>query len=95
MTSERPGDKPMAGKVGRSQLNQRVPRSGHGRQTPMNPFNVDLKGALEAPVQIKHSGNSRKLRSQKAMLLRLREKALQGDTRSLERLLHHLAFLFD
>jgi predicted phage terminase large subunit-like protein len=89
MTSERPGDKPKAGKVGRSQLKQRVPRSGRGHQTQMNRFGVDLKGALEAPVQINHSGKSKKLSSQKALLLRLREKALQGDTRSLERFLKY------
>ena len=64
-----------------------MPRSGRGRQKPMNRFGVDLKGALEAPVQINHSGKSKKLSSQKALLLRLREKALQGDIRSLERFL--------
>jgi predicted phage terminase large subunit-like protein len=87
MTSERPGDKPR--KTDRSELKRPVSRSGRGRQKPMNPFSVDLKGALEAPVQINHSGKSKKLPSQKAMLLRLREKALQGDTRSLERLLKY------
>jgi predicted phage terminase large subunit-like protein len=89
MTSERPGDKPRARKAGRSELKRRVPRSGRRRQKPVNPFSVDLKGALEASVPIKHSGKSKKLRSQKAMLLRLREKALQGDARSLESLLKY------
>jgi predicted phage terminase large subunit-like protein len=82
MTSERPEDKPRAGKAGRSER-----KRGRGRQNPMNRFGVDLKGALEAPVQINHSGKSKKLSSQKALLLRLREKALQGDTRSLEHFL--------
>ena len=89
MTSERPGDKPKSGKAGRSELKRAVSSSRHSRKKPMNPFSVDLKGALEAPVQVKQLGKRKKLRSQEAMLLRLREKALQGDTRSLERLLKY------
>jgi hypothetical protein len=87
MSSERPGNKPKAAKAGRSERKRPVSRSGHGRQKPINSFGIDLKGALEAPVQIKHSGKSKKVPSRKALLLRLREKALQGDIRSLERFL--------
>jgi predicted phage terminase large subunit-like protein len=87
MTSEREGHKPRAGKAGRSKRKRRASKSAHGRQKPINSFGIDLKGALEAPVQIKHSGKSKKVPSRKALLLRLRDKALKGDPRALERLL--------
>ena len=54
MTSERPGDKPKSGKAGRSELKRAVSSSRHSRKKPMNPFSVDLKGALEAPVHNWH-----------------------------------------
>jgi len=87
MTKERPQDEPKRGKPQRLGLKPPPPRSGLGRQKEMNPFGVDLKGALQAPIQVNHSGKFRTLRSQQALLLRLREKALQGDLRSLERFL--------
>jgi predicted phage terminase large subunit-like protein len=89
MTSQRLGKKPKKGKTVHSEPKRLVRKSGYGRRKPVNPFSVDLKGALEAPVHIKRSGKSKKLRAQEAMLLRLREKALQGDIRSLERLLKY------
>jgi hypothetical protein len=87
MTAERPQDEPKGEKAERSDRKPPVSRSGIGRQKQMNPFSVDLKGALQTPVQVNHSGKLRMVRSQQALLLRLREKALQGDHRSLERLL--------
>ena len=88
MTRKKPPlDQPKeATKAGRHDL-KRPPRSGLGRPKELNPFGIDLKGALEAPVEINHSGKSKTVRSQSALLLRLREKALQGDSRALERLL--------
>ena len=88
MTSKKPPDhQPKKAKAGHPQLKRPPRRTGRGRQKELNPFGVDLKGALESPVEINHSGKSRTMRSQSALLLRLREKALQGDLRSLERLL--------
>src|SRR6516164_9245338 len=87
MTSKKPLDQPKEAKAGRQDLKPLPRRSGRGRRKELNPFGVDLKGALESPVEINHSGKSRTLRSQSALLLRLREKALQGDLRSLERFL--------
>jgi hypothetical protein len=73
--------------AGRQDLTRPPRRSGLGRRKELNPFAVDLKGALESPVEINHSGKSRTVRSQSALLLRLRETALKGDLRSLERFL--------
>src|SRR6516165_2527265 len=86
MTSNQPLGEPKEGKAGRHDLKP-PSRSGLGLRKELNPFGIDLKGALEAPVEINHSGKSKTVRSQSALLLRLREKALQGDIRSLERLL--------
>ena len=87
MTRRKPQDEPKKAKAGRQDLKRPPRRSGLGRRKELNPFAVDLKGALESTVEINHSGKSRAVRSQSALLLRLREKALQGDLRSLERLM--------
>jgi hypothetical protein len=87
MTGSKPLDESKKAKAGRQDLKRPPRRSGLGRRKELNPFGVDLKGALESPVEINHSGKSRTVRSQSALLLRLREKALQGDLRSLERLM--------
>ena len=87
MTRRKPLDEPKKAKAGRQDLKRPPRRSGLGRRKVLNPFGVDLKGALESPVEINHFGKSRTVRSQRALLLRLREKALKGDLRSLERLL--------
>src|SRR5262245_32015608 len=87
MTSKEPLDEPKEAKAGHLHLKRLPRRNRLGRQKELNPFAVDLKGALESPVKINHSGKSGTMRSQSALLLRLREKALQGDIRSLERLL--------
>ena len=87
MTRRKPLDEPKKAKAGRQDLKRPPRRSGRGRRKQLNPFGVDLKGALEAPVQIDHSGKSKKLSSQKALLLRLREMALHGDVRACERYL--------
>ncbi len=42
---------------------------------------------LETPVRLNEQGKARRVSTQEAALLRLREKALKGDARSLDRLL--------
>jgi len=54
----------------------------------------DVKRALLVPVKLKDRGKSRKVSTQEAALMRLREKALNGDSRSLDRLIE-LARLFN
>jgi hypothetical protein len=50
-------------------------------------FKTDVRATLEAPVKVTRDGKPRKLSTQEAALLRLREKALGGDARALDRLL--------
>jgi hypothetical protein len=64
-------------------------RSGNpkGRPKGCNNFSTDLKETLTAPVNLKERGKSKIVSTQKAALMRLREKALGGDARELDRLL--------
>ncbi|WP_368508495.1 DUF5681 domain-containing protein [Bradyrhizobium lupini] len=52
-------------------------------------FATDLKTVLLAPVALNDGGRSRRVTTQKAALLRLREKALKGDVRALDKLLSY------
>jgi hypothetical protein len=47
----------------------------------------DVKRTLEVPVRLNEQGKARRVSTQEAALLRLREMALKGDARSLDRLL--------
>jgi len=58
-----------------------------GRPKGSRNFRTDLMETLKAPIHVKENGNLRKLSTQQAALFRLREKALKGDSRSLNRLL--------
>ncbi|MEQ8992764.1 MAG: DUF5681 domain-containing protein [Pseudomonadales bacterium] len=64
-------------------------QSGNPRGRPKGSknFKTDLLEVLKMPVQIGENGRKRKISSQRAGLLRLREKALAGDARALDRLL--------
>ncbi len=64
-------------------------RSGNpkGRPKGSNNFGTDVKRALKAPVRLSKDGSPRTVSTQEAALLRLREKALKGDARALDRLL--------
>ena len=64
-------------------------RSGNpkGRPKGHRNFRTDLLATLNAPVQLKEKGRSKKVSTQKAALLRLREKALAGEARALDRLI--------
>ncbi|MET4121442.1 MULTISPECIES: DUF5681 domain-containing protein [Bradyrhizobium] len=64
-------------------------QSGNPRGRPKGSLNftTDLKTVLLAPVAVNDGGRSRRVTTQKAALLRLREKALKGDVRALDRFL--------
>jgi hypothetical protein len=55
---------------------------------------TDVKRTLRVPVKVKENGRARKISTQEGALMLLREKALQGDARALDRLLE-LARLFN
>ena len=81
------------GKVGykRPPTHSRFPKgqSGNprGRQKGVRNFAVDVKRSLEIPVTLNDKGRPRRVSTQEALVLRLREKALKGDNRALETLL--------
>jgi hypothetical protein len=56
-----------------------------GRPKGSRNFKTDLKATLDTPVKVTREGKLRKISTQKAMLFRLREKALGGDPRALDR----------
>lgn len=64
-------------------------QSGNPRGRPKGSknFKTDLLEVLKMPVQVGENGRKRKISSQRAGLLRLREKALAGDARALDKLL--------
>jgi hypothetical protein len=64
-------------------------RSGNprGRQKAVRNLGTDVKRTLEVPVKLNEQGKHRRVSTQEAVLLRLREKALKGDARALDRLL--------
>ena len=58
-----------------------------GRRRGVRNFKTDLNAALKIPVQVTHKGKPRRISTQEAMILRLREKALSGVTRELLQLI--------
>ncbi len=67
-------------------------RPGHsgnpkGRPKGVRNFKMDVQATLRAPVRLTREGRAHRVSTQEAALLRLREKALGGDVRALERLL--------
>ncbi|MFC7698634.1 DUF5681 domain-containing protein [Bradyrhizobium sp. GCM10028915] len=66
-------------------------RSGNPRGRPKGSLNfaTDLKKTLQAPVTLTDGGKSRRVSTQEAALLRLREKALKGDVRALDKILFY------
>lgn len=57
-----------------------------GRPKGSRNFRTDLEEVLSAKVSVNEQGKPRKVSAQLAMLMRLREKALKGDARALDRL---------
>lgn len=58
-----------------------------GRPKGSKNFSADLKDTLKEPVALKKDGKRKNVSTQKAALFRLREKALAGDARALDKLL--------
>jgi Family of unknown function (DUF5681) len=71
-------------------------RSGNprGREKSLRNFATDVKATLAGPLAIKERGKTKRVSSQEGMLLRLREKALQGDARALDQFIR-LAQMFN
>ena len=65
-----------------------------GRQKGLRNLGSDVKRTLETPVKLNDRGKERRVSTQEAALLRLREKALNGDARALDRFLQ-LAQIFN
>ena len=58
-----------------------------GRRKGLRNLKTDVQLALKTPVKLKESGRARNISTQEGMLMVLREKALKGDARALDRLL--------
>ena len=58
-----------------------------GRLKGVRNFAADIKRSLEIPVTLNDKGRGKRVSTQEALVLRLREKALKGDNRALETLL--------
>ena len=71
-------------------------RSGNprGKQKGVRNLGSDVKRTLEVPVRLNEQGRARRVSTQHAVLLRLREKALKGDARSIVQILE-LAKIFN
>jgi hypothetical protein len=67
----------------------RAGQSGNraGRPKGVRNLMTDVRRTLKVPVKVKEDGRSRRISTQEGMLMLLREKALKGDGRSLDRLL--------
>jgi hypothetical protein len=58
-----------------------------GRPKGVRNFATDVRETLKAPVRVTRNGKPKSVSTQEAMLLRLREQALSGNARSLDRYL--------
>jgi Family of unknown function (DUF5681) len=65
-----------------------------GRERGVRNLRTDVKATLAGSVVLNERGKAKRVSTQEAMLLRLKEKALKGDTRSLEQLIR-LAQIFN
>ena len=65
-----------------------------GRRKGVRNLKTDVKRTLAMPVKVTKGGRTRTRSTQEAALMVLRERALNGNTRALERLLE-LAFRFN
>ena len=65
-----------------------------GRPKGGRNFSTDVKATLEEPIRVTHHGKARTVSTQHAALMRLREKALSGEVRALDRVIE-LARLYD
>jgi len=68
-------------------LPERPVGQSRGRLKGVRNFAADIKRSLEIPVTLNDKGRGKRVSTQEALVLRLREKALKGDNRALETLL--------
>jgi len=54
-----------------------------GRRKGSRNLSTDVRFMLELPVRVQEGGRTRKISTQEAFLMKLREKALRGDVRAL------------
>ena len=90
MTTEGPEDDFKVGYKSPPQHSRFQPGSSgnpSGKQKAVRNLGSDVKRTLEVPVRLNEQGKARRVSTQEAALLRLREMALKGDARSLDRLL--------
>lgn len=64
-------------------------RNKRGKTRGTRSLKNDVREILNMPVPLNDPGKKRKVTTRKAALLKLREKALKGDSRSLDRLLDY------
>jgi hypothetical protein len=76
---------------GKPPIHSRFPpgRSGNpaGRPRGVRNLQTDVRRILKVPVKINEGGHSRKVSTQEGTLLRLREEALKGEARAIDRFL--------
>jgi hypothetical protein len=91
-----PGDFEVGYKRPPVQSRFRPGQSGNtrGRQKGVRNFSTDVKATLAGLVALNEKGKAKRVSTQEAALLRLKEKALKGDMRSLEQLIR-LAQIFN
>ena len=65
-----------------------------GLRPGVRNFATDVKAVLKAPVALSEKGKTRRVSTQEAVLLRLKEKALKGDPRALDQFIR-LAQIFN
>jgi hypothetical protein len=65
-----------------------------GRRKGVRNLMTDVKRTLSTPIKVKEGGRTRKKSTQEGALMVLREKALRGDARALDRLIE-LAMRFN
>src|ERR1700758_4837416 len=58
-----------------------------GRRKGVRNLMTDVQRTLKVPISLKEGGRSRRISTQEGALLVLREKALKGDARALDRLI--------
>jgi len=90
MTDETPEDSKVGYKRPPSHSRFKAGQSGNprGRQKGVRNLATDVKRTLATPVTLTEQGKEgRRVSTQQAALMRLKEKALKGDARALDRLL--------
>ena len=78
-----------------SQFKKGVSGNPNGRPKGTSNFDTDLQATLKAPVRVTTDGVTKKIPTQRATLFRLREMALKGNLKAIERLLAYAQIRHD